>query len=278
MVTKLQKDMEGIESPLCTTWSHVKADSKRSLAEEVLEDVLVNKPIIEKASSPALVRCQRQSTTTIEGCFIGLEVTCAPPHAVVKVEDLIDEHFVRFDSAGYSNPPVSPGDRILKVDDMPVEHVTVKALHSMLAGRLHSPVKISLSKLSDGRSYDVKVLRHRYQAFQNESSPLAELQNSREPMKEIAVAPMRRASRAVPPQVRSAPPPPDTVSAQESTTNSSCYGEQEKLLQVAQATSNTTLLEGVAQVTNSKTPAGALLVAAPAFTLCICGALALMTA
>lgn len=278
MVTKLQKDMEGIESPLCTASSHVEADSKRTPAEQVREDVLVNKPIIEKASSPAVVRCQRQSTITTEGGFIGLEVTCAPPHAVVKVEDLIDEHFVRFDSAGYSNPPVSPGDRILKVDDMPVEHVTVKALRSMLAGSLHSPVKISLSKLSDGRKYDVKVLRHRYQAFQNESSPLAELQNTREPMEQIAVAPMRHASRAVPLPVRSAPPPPDIASAQESTTNSSRHGEQEELLQVAQATKNTTLLEGAAQVSNSKTPAGALLVAAPAFTLCTCGALALMTA
>ena len=49
------------------------------------------------------------------GGYVGLEVTSAPPHAVVTVLDLSDANFVKQGAAGYSNEPVLPGDRILKV-------------------------------------------------------------------------------------------------------------------------------------------------------------------
>lgn len=49
------------------------------------------------------------------GGYVGLEVTSAPPHAVVMALDLLDSNFVTQGSGGYSNEPVLPGDRILEV-------------------------------------------------------------------------------------------------------------------------------------------------------------------
>jgi hypothetical protein len=49
------------------------------------------------------------------GGHIGLEVTTELPHAVVAVQDLVDNNFVKQGVAGYSNEHVLPGDQILEV-------------------------------------------------------------------------------------------------------------------------------------------------------------------
>lgn len=49
------------------------------------------------------------------GGHVGLEVTLAPPHSVVAVQDLVDENFLKQGSSGYCNSDVLPGDRILEV-------------------------------------------------------------------------------------------------------------------------------------------------------------------
>jgi hypothetical protein len=46
---------------------------------------------------------------------VGLEVTSAPPHAVVMALDVLDANFVTQGSPAYSNEPILPGDRILEV-------------------------------------------------------------------------------------------------------------------------------------------------------------------
>ena len=61
-------------------------------------------------------------------CFLGLEVTKQPPHAVVAVDDLRDRHLVSQGEPGYSNPVVGVGDRILAVGGRPAEHVPVQEL------------------------------------------------------------------------------------------------------------------------------------------------------
>ena len=64
-------------------------------------------------------------------CFAGLEVTEQPPHAVVAIDDLVDNRFVQQGDPGYSNPIVHVGDRILAVDGRPAEHVSVPELHGI---------------------------------------------------------------------------------------------------------------------------------------------------
>ena len=64
-------------------------------------------------------------------CFLGLEVTQQPPHAVVAIDDLVDRHLVSQGEPGYSNPVVGVGDRILAVGGCPAEHVPVQELHGL---------------------------------------------------------------------------------------------------------------------------------------------------
>jgi len=66
-----------------------------------------------------------------DACFAGLEVTEQPPHAVVAIDDLVDNRFVKQGDPGYSNPIVHVGDRILAVDGRPAEHVSVQELHGI---------------------------------------------------------------------------------------------------------------------------------------------------
>ena len=88
---------------------------------------------------------------------------------VSQVHDLVDQYFVRHDAVEYSNPPIAPGDRILKVDDMLCENVSAETLHRMLSGLANTPVKLSLARISDGTSFSVTVMRHSYHAFDAES-------------------------------------------------------------------------------------------------------------
>ena len=96
--------------------------------------------------------------------YVGLKVTDAPPHAVVEVNDLVDANFVRHDQPGYTNPAIAPGDRILKIDGIIAEHVSVETLHGMLLGEAATPVRLLLARPS-GTVYVVTAMRHALHAF-----------------------------------------------------------------------------------------------------------------
>lgn len=83
----------------------------------------------------------------------------------MQVHHLLDSDGHHHDAPGYSNPHIAPGDRILRVDDMQCENVSVETLHRMLSGVVHTQAKISLARISDGTSYTVTVLRHKYHEF-----------------------------------------------------------------------------------------------------------------
>jgi hypothetical protein len=85
----------------------------------------------ERPSRPHAARAWKA-----QGHYAGLEVTPEPPHRVVEVDDLVDEHFVSQGASGYSNPAVRVGDRILAVDGLPAEHVSVQKLHGKLRARV----------------------------------------------------------------------------------------------------------------------------------------------
>jgi hypothetical protein len=134
-------------------------------------------PVRSAKWTPAAVRSARppsspdqpnqtkyRTATPPQAGYVGLKVTDAPPHAVVEINDLVDVNFVRHDQPGYSNPAIAPGDRILKVDDMFAEHVSVETLHSMLLGDASTPVKLSLARPS-GAEYVVTAMRHALHAF-----------------------------------------------------------------------------------------------------------------
>jgi len=275
MVTRLQRDMEvidssefAVEKEIITGTKGVKTGQQVpcSLEEPASDEALASKPNIVRASAPAIVRYAPppQAASPLrspakEGGFIGLQVTTARPHAVVWVEDLVDEHFVRHDAPAYANPPVSPGDRILMVDDVPVENVTVEALRSMLRGRLHTPVRISLVRLCDENPYSITVLRHKFHAFLDEPP-------STTSVKEIPTPSARLATRAAPLPTRAAPPsssssPPAPISAEVSAPTSAPAGAP----------------AGTLEGTKGKFPAGAVLMAVNIFAACTAGAIYLIS-
>ena len=77
------------------------------------------------------VAAKRPVSLYPNACFAGLEVTEQPQHAVVAIDDLVDNRFVKQGDPGYSNPIVHVGDRILAVDGRPAEHVSVQELHGI---------------------------------------------------------------------------------------------------------------------------------------------------
>ena len=100
-----------------------------------------------------------------EGGFVGLQVSEFAPHQVKQVDDLVDKHFVRHDSPGYSNPRIKIGDHILLVDGMGAEDVDLETLHRMLKGPLHTTVTLSLARAETGDEYSVVALRHGFRTF-----------------------------------------------------------------------------------------------------------------
>ena len=103
-----------------------------------------------------------------QGGFVGLQVTESPPHHVQAVDDLVDENFIRHDAPGYTNPPINVGDRILHVDGMHVENVSLGMLQSMLKGPMHSTVRLSFARADSGDRYTVLALRHGFRTFEQQ--------------------------------------------------------------------------------------------------------------
>ena len=89
-----------------------------------------------------------------------MEVTKRSPFIVLEVEDLMDENYFVQGSLGYSNELVKPGDKLLRVDDTGVESATVKQLHELLSGDMHSMAELSLLRGQGGEEYSIQVRRH----------------------------------------------------------------------------------------------------------------------
>ena len=87
--------------------------------------------MVDKAKSQSIILHNTVTSRNpkFQAGFCGLEVTEKPPHRVLAIDDLVDEHFVQQGASGYSNPIVMPGDRIIKVSGRSAEHVSVKDLH-----------------------------------------------------------------------------------------------------------------------------------------------------
>ncbi len=171
MVTQLQRNVKEVDE------FDDASDSDFTGASGEQKFEAPDAPVRNAKWTPAAVRTARppsspdqpnqtkyRTATPPQAGYVGLRVTDAPPHAVVEVTDLVDVNFVRHDQPGYSNPAIAPGDRILKVDDMFAEHVSVETLHSMLLGDASTPVKLSLARPS-GAEYVVTIMRHALHAF-----------------------------------------------------------------------------------------------------------------
>lgn len=92
--------------------------------------------------------------------YVGMEVTKRPPFIVLAVDDLMDEDYLLQGQPGYANEVVKPGDKLLRVDDTGVESTTVKHLHELLGGSMHSIVELVFSRTQSGEEYSIKVRRH----------------------------------------------------------------------------------------------------------------------
>jgi len=92
-----------------------------------------------------------------------------PARDVVKVKDLLDQNYIRYDQHEYGNPPIAEDDRILLVDGVDTEHVDAHTLHRMLDGPLHSIAVLTLARRSTGEVYRVEALRHGEYAFAKRS-------------------------------------------------------------------------------------------------------------
>ena len=216
MVSELQRNVNEIDE-LDDADQLSDSDSTETSREQDYEPT--DSTLLFAKRTPAAVRSARPSSrpgqqtqtkyrtaTPPQAGYVGLKVTDAPPHAVVQVNDLVDVNFVRHDQPGYSNPAIAPGDRILKIDDMFAEHVSVDTLHSMLLGDESTPVKISLARPS-GTEYVVTAMRHALHAFdQVESGNGSSLREDTSATVQLAST-SRRVTRAA--------PPPTAATAQE---------------------------------------------------------------
>ena len=135
-------------------------------------------PLSQPQSRRAMLREQQEMTKKLkqqlraatpgaaeEPGYIGLEITKTPPHAVVAVNDIVDENRVRQDCPGYGNPRVRPGDRLLAIDSAKCERVSVQCIHNLLRGAAGSIVELTLARSQGGSVYNVRALRHGIHEF-----------------------------------------------------------------------------------------------------------------
>lgn len=102
---------------------------------------------------------ERKSPGASRG-FVGMEVTKRPPFIVLSVEDLMDTDYILQGQLGYGNELVKPGDKLLRVESVAVHATTVKHLHELLGGTMHSLVVLAFARAHNGAEYVIKVRRH----------------------------------------------------------------------------------------------------------------------
>ena len=89
-----------------------------------------------------------------------MEVTKRPPFIVLSVEDLMDTDYILQGQLGYGNELVKPGDKLLRVESVAVHATTVKHLHELLGGTMHSLVVLAFARAQNGAEFHIKVRRH----------------------------------------------------------------------------------------------------------------------
>jgi hypothetical protein len=92
--------------------------------------------------------------------YVGMQVTKRSPFIVLEVSNLMDEHYTPQGHAGYSNEIVKPGDKLLRVDGRGIESATLKQLHALLDGEMHSLSELSFLRGQGGEEYTIQVRRH----------------------------------------------------------------------------------------------------------------------
>ena len=112
------------------------------------------------------------SAAAVRKGYVGMEVTKRPPFVVLAVDDLMDAGGVLQGQPGYANEDVRPGDKLLRVDGTSVEATTVKQLHDLLGGSMHSLVDLAFSR-TGGEEYNIRVQRHGLHEHDRRESPRA---------------------------------------------------------------------------------------------------------
>ena len=151
---------------------HGKHD-KRTVTTESSRSVWNSSPSAISVSLPTPRKVVATSETTgfvglkseATAGFVGLVVSKELPHAVAKVDDLVDINSVPQGQPGYSNAEVRVGDLILEIDGQDVRNMPLAQLHQLLSGTLYSVVQITLQQRQSGVVYTVRVLRHRFHEF-----------------------------------------------------------------------------------------------------------------
>jgi len=117
--------------------------------------------LLTPASEPGRAADPEMATSETATCrgYVGMEVTKRPPFVVLAIDDLMDENGVLQGQPAYANESVRTGDKLLRVDGTNVEATTVKHLHDLLSGSMHSLVDLAFLRASGGQ-YHVRVKRH----------------------------------------------------------------------------------------------------------------------
>jgi hypothetical protein len=121
---------------------------------------ILNEEFTPSVSGPPSAVSPQGAVAAPRSGYCGLEVTKAPPHTIVGVDEALDVNGVQQGAPGYANQAITPGDRIISVDGRPAEYVSVHELHGMLGGAINSIVKLALAHPITGAQYTVFLRRH----------------------------------------------------------------------------------------------------------------------
>ncbi len=90
---------------------------------------------------------------------------------MVAVNDIVDVHYVRQGTAGYSNVDVLPGDRLVAINGLTCGHVGIQRIQQLLRGARDSAVELTLVRKKGDELYSVCLRRHRRFEFQDYDAP-----------------------------------------------------------------------------------------------------------
>jgi len=113
------------------------------------------------ACTSAFRRATWGSALIEEEVCVGLVVESKPPHNIVSVDNVVDEHYLRQGSPGYSNVEVTPGDRLVAVDGKDCASAGGGNIDNLMRGAANTLVELTLSQKNSNTMYTVRVMRQR---------------------------------------------------------------------------------------------------------------------
>ena len=113
------------------------------------------------ACTSAFRRATWGSALIEEEVCVGLVVESKPPHNIVSVDNVVDEHYLRQGSPGYSNVEVTPGDRLVAVDGKDCASAGGGNVNNLLRGAANTLVELTLSRKNSNAMYTVRAMRQR---------------------------------------------------------------------------------------------------------------------